>query len=190
MEYTSEIQMVLDSLNKDKRELLDKVNEVDKLIKRIKYGNQTLGLAKGIPVETLTANDNETQQQPIFPLKSELKVQIIKIMDIIGVACRLKDIQDKYKEFTGMYVNLRETTRNLNKHEILKLMQPKGTMRGLYWIKAEWLDQDGKLKEQHKFDGFDLLYTDEMIEHLSKNAEIILEQKTKETVQLILKNGE
>ena len=33
-------------------------------------------------------------------------------------------------------------------------------------------------------------YNNEMIEHLSQNAEIILEQKTKETVQLILKNGE
>ena len=164
MEYTAEIQMVLDSLNKDKRELLDKVNEVDKLIKRIKYGNQTLGLNKVLPIDTSNPNYNETQQQATFPIKSELKVQVIKVMDIIGVACRLKDIQDKYKEFTCMYVNLRETTRNLNKHEILKLMQPKGTMRGLYWIKAEWLDQDGKLKEQHKFEGFDLLYTDEMIE--------------------------
>lgn len=164
MEYTAEIQMVLNSLNKDKREMLDKVNEIDKLIKRIKYGNQTLGLSKGLPVESVAANDNESQRDTVFPLKSELKVQVIKIFDIVGVACKLKDVQDKYKEFTGMYVNLRETLRNLNKHDILKLMQPKGTMRGLYWIKAEWLDEDGKLREQYKFDGFDLLYIDEMIE--------------------------
>ncbi len=164
MEYTADIQMVLDSLNKDKRELLDKVQDIDKLIKRIKYGNQTLGLSKGLSVETVAGNDNESQRDTVFPLKSELKVQVIKIMDIIGVACRLKDVQDKYKEFTGMYVNLRETLRNLNKHEMLKLMQPKGTMRGLYWVKSEWLDNEGKLQEQYKFDGFDLLYTDEMIE--------------------------
>lgn len=164
MEYAAEIKMVLNSLNKDKRELLDKVNVIDKLIKRIKYGNQTLGLSKGLPVESVSANDNESQRDTVFPLKSELKVQVIKIFDIVGVACKLKDVQDKYKEFTGMYVNLRETLRNLNKHDILKLMQPKGTMRGLYWIKAEWLDEDGKLREQYKFEGFDLLYTDDMIE--------------------------
>lgn len=123
-----------------------------------------LGLNKVVTNDiTLIESDNNEQLQP-FPMKSELKVQIIKIFDIIGVACKLKDVQDKYKEFTGFYHNLRETLRNLNKHEILKLMQPKGTMRGLYWVKAEWLDEHGKLKEQYKFDGFDLLYTDDMIE--------------------------
>ena len=58
MEYTAEIQMVLNSLTKDKRELLDKVNDIDRLIKRIKYGNQNLGLNKVVPVETLVAKDN------------------------------------------------------------------------------------------------------------------------------------
>jgi hypothetical protein len=164
MKYNTEIQIVIDSLNKDKRELLDKVNELDKLIKRIKYGNQNLGLSKGMPVELLDEESNKDVQLRPFPLKSELKVQVIRIFDILGVACKLNDVQDKLKEFTGFYVNLRETLRNLNKHEILKLMQPKGTMRGLYWVKAEWLDNEGKLKEQYKFEGFDLLYTDDMIE--------------------------
>ncbi len=156
--------MVLESLTKDKRELLDKVNEIDKVIKRIKYGNLNLGLSK---VQTNEVNNDtiaESKQEQVFPMKSELKVQVIKIFDILGVACKLKDVQDKYKEFTGVWHNLREALRNLNKHEILKLMQPKGTMRGLYWVKAEWLDEAGKLKEQYKFEGFDLLYTDDMIE--------------------------
>lgn len=164
MEHTAEIQMVLDSLTKDKRELLDKVNEIDKVIKKIKYGNLSLGLNKVVSKETNVDVSNESKQEQAFPMKSELKVQIIKIFDILGVACKLKDVQEKYKEFTGFYMNLRETLRNLNKHEILKLMQPKGTMRGLYWVKSEWLDEEGKLKEQYKFEGFDLLYTDEMIE--------------------------
>jgi len=94
-----------------------------------------------------------------------LKVQVIKIFDIVGVACKLKDVQEKYKELTGIYHNLRETLRNLNKHEILKLIQPKGTIHSLYWIKAEWLDDNGtKLKEQFKFEGFDLLFTNDMID--------------------------
>ena len=93
-----------------------------------------------------------------------LKVQAIKIMDLLGVASKLSAIKDKYHEITGLNVNLRETLRNLNKHEILKILQPKGNIRGLYWVKSEWLDENNNLKEQHKFEGFELLYSDDMIE--------------------------
>ena len=112
MEYNTEIQLVIDSLNKDKRELLDKVNELDKLIKRIKYGNLNLGLSKGMQVGTLNVESNKEVQLQSFPMKSELKVQIIKIFDILGVACKLKDMQEKYKELRGMYVNWRESLRD------------------------------------------------------------------------------
>jgi hypothetical protein len=162
MEHTQDLELILGSLNKDKRELLDKVAEIDKLIKRIKYGNINLKLNKGNNV--VDENVIESQQQ-VFPMKADLKVQVIKIMDIIGVACKLKDVAEKYKELTGVHHNLREVLRTLNKHEILKLIQPKGTIRGLYWIKTEWLeDNNTRLKEQHKFEGFDLLFTDDMIE--------------------------
>jgi len=45
-------------------------------------------------------------------------------------------------------------------------LQPKGTQSGLYWVcKSEWLEDDGKrLKEERKFEGFDLLFTDDSIE--------------------------
>jgi hypothetical protein len=165
MEYTQDIQMVLDSLNKDKRELLNKVNDIDKLIKRIKYGNLNLGLTKGSKISEAAIVEDETIHQSVFPLKADLKVQVIKVFDLLGVACRMGEVRDKLKEMTGHPVNVRETLRNLNRHDILKLVQPKGTMRGLYWVKTEWLEENGtKLKEQHKFEGFDLLYTDDMIE--------------------------
>ena len=165
MDYTQDIQMVLDSLNKDKRELLNKVNDIDKLIKKIKYGNLNLGLTKGSKIIESAIVEDETIHQPVFPLKADLKVQVIKVFDLLGVACRMGDVRDKLKEMTGHPTNIRETLRNLNRHDILKLVQPKGTMRGLYWVKTEWLDENGtRLKEQHKFEGFDLLYTDDMIE--------------------------
>lgn len=168
MEYSMEVQIVIESLNKEKRELLNKVNEIDKVIKRIRYGNLNLGLFKGTKgndTAMLEDDDHETQQPKAFPVKADLKVQVIKIFDMLGVACKLCDVRDKYKELTGHTANLRETLRNLNKHDILKLIQPKGTMRGLYWVKTEWLEENGtRLKEQHRFDGFDLLYTDDMIE--------------------------
>jgi hypothetical protein len=152
-------------LNKDRKEHLDKVADIDKLIKKIKYGNLNFGLTKGNKVDAPETNADEKQQPQAFPLKADLKVQAIKIMNLLGVASKLKDIRDKYHEVTGLNVNFRETLRNLNKHEILKILQPKGNIRGLYWIKAEWLDEHNNLKEQHKFDGFELLFSDDMIEY-------------------------
>jgi len=96
-----------------------------------------------------------------------LRVQLISVFDLIGKASRLKDVQDKYKEVTGLRPNLRETLRTLSKHKILRILKPKGTERGLYWVKEEWLEGDGcKLKEQYKFDGFNLLYNDEDLEYI------------------------
>ncbi len=165
MEYNTDIEIVLNSLNKERKEYLDKVADIDKLIKRIKYGNLNLGLTKGNKGDAPEMNNDETQQTQPFPLKADLKVQAIKIMDLLGVASKLCDIRDKYHEITGLNVNLRETLRNLNKHEILKILQPKGNIRGLYWIKAEWLDENNNLKEQHKFQGFELLFSDDMVEY-------------------------
>ena len=165
MEYTADLELVLNSLNKERREYLDKINDIDKLIKKIKYGNLNFGLTKGKQIEQPLSNDDETQQPQAFPLKADLKVQAIKVMDLLGVASKLMDIRDKYHQITGVKVNLRETLRYLNKHEILKILQPKGNVRGLYWIKAEWLDDNNNLKEQHKFNGFELLFSDDMVEY-------------------------
>lgn len=164
MEYNAETQVILDSLYKQKKELADKLNEIDKVIKRIKYGSLNLGASKGKPLQNEISGDAESNNQQGFPIKSDIKVQVIKIFDILGVASKLSDVRDKYHEITGTWVNFRETLRNLNKHDILKLMQPKNNLRGLYWVKTEWIDANGNLKEEHRFDGFDLLFTDEMIE--------------------------
>lgn len=164
MGQTQDIELIVSSLNKERNELLLKVAEIDKVIKRIKYGGINLGLSKGMTEETPIAATTQTQDTQAFPVKAELKVQAIKLMDILGVASKLSEIRDKYHELTGLNVNFRETLRNLNRHDILKLLQPKGNIRGLYWVKTEWLDDKGNLKEQHKFNGFELLFTDDMIE--------------------------
>ena len=165
MEYTSEQQLILNSLNKDRKELSEQLSAIDKLIKKIKYGSLNLGGNRVLKQGNDESNDEVSGQDSPFPLKAELKVQVIKIFDILGEASKLNAIQDKYKELTGHHVNLRETLRNLNRHQILKLLQPKNLLRGLYWVKTEWLeDNETKLKEKHKFEGFDLLFTDDLIE--------------------------
>lgn len=166
MELSYEMEMVLGSLNKERNELLTKVAEIDKVIKKLKYGNLNLGLSKGKVFPAVIVEDTEPHEPQAFPVKADLKVQALKVMDLLGVASKLKDVRDKYHEITGLNVNFRETLRNLNKHDLLKLLQPKGNARGLYWVKSEWLDETtGHLKEQHKFEGFELLYSDEMVEY-------------------------
>jgi hypothetical protein len=164
MAQANEIELVITSLNKQRNELLNEVAEIDKVIKKIKYGGLNLGLSKGIK-DNIPQPDKATTQQPeAFPIKAELRVQALKVLDLLGVASKLSEIRDKYHEITGLNVNFRETLRTLNKHDLLKLLQPKGNIRGLYWVKTEWIDDEGNLKEQHKFHGFELLFTDDMIE--------------------------
>lgn len=163
MAYNNELEMVISSLNKQRNELLHEVAEIDKVIKKIKYGGLSLGLSKEAATEPAEhtaqlANDNEA-----FPVKADLKVQALRVLDLLGVASKLGDIRDKYHEITGLNVNFRETLRTLNKHDLLKLLHPKGNMRGIYWVKTEWLDEKGNLKEQHKFNGFELLFSDDMV---------------------------
>ena len=171
MEYTTETQLILNGLYRDRAELTKQLTNVERLIKKIKLGTFSFdtgsnNVAATLETDNTPVNNPETKQID-FPLRGELRVQVISVMDMIGKACRLKEIQDKYKEMTGLSVNLRETVRTLSKHKILRILKPKGTERGLYWVKEEWLESDGcKLKEQYKFDGFNLLYNDEDLEYI------------------------
>lgn len=170
MEYNTETQLILNGLYRDRQELTKQLTDIERLIKKIKLGTFTLdGNENNTSVtnEPVNNSDNNSEPKQIdFPLRGEMRVQVICVFDIIGKACRLKEVQDKYKELTGLSVNLRETLRTLSKHKILRILQPKGTARGLYWVKEEWLEGDGcKLKERYKFDGFNLLYNDEDLEY-------------------------
>ena len=105
-----------------------------------------------------------------FSLKADLKMQVLKVIDALGVASKLKYIREKPFELTNERHNIWVTLRTLNKHKLLKLLQPKGkeTIRGVYWVKTEWLeDSEGRLKDKQKFEGFELLFTDEQIKFKS-----------------------
>ena len=171
MEYTTETQLILNGLYRDRQELTKQLTDVERLIKKIKLGTFSFdtgstNVAVTPETDNTTVNNPETKQID-FPLRGELRVQVISVFDLIGKACRLKEVQDKYKDLTGLHPNLRETLRTLSKHKILRILKPKGTEGGLYWVKEEWLEGDGcKLKEQYKFDGFNLLYNDEDLEYI------------------------
>lgn len=172
MAYSTDTQLILNGLYRDRADLTKQLTDIERLIKKIKLGTFSLDATVSNDADNVDVNnstENKTETKAIdFPLRGELRVQVISVMDLIGVACKMKHIQDKYKQMTGLTVNLRETTRTLSKHKILRLLKPKGTERGLYWVKEDWLENDGtKLKEQHKFDGFNLLWNDEDLEYIN-----------------------
>jgi hypothetical protein len=160
---TQEKELILKGLYRDRDELSTKLTEVEKLIKKIK--SNTFSLLQSPAIEDTNNTELLTPQKAeIFPFKAEMKFQLLAIIDMLGVACKLKDIQDKYTELTGSKYSVRETLRTLNKHNVIKLLRPIEGGRGLYWVKAEWLDDDNKLIDKYKFYGFDMLYKIECIE--------------------------
>lgn len=162
---TQEKELILKGLYRDRDELSSKLTEVEKLIKKIK--SNSFSLTQTPVIEDTNNAELLTAPQPeIFPYKAELKFQLLAIIDMIGFACKFKDVQDKYKELTGSNYSVRETLRTLNKHNVIKLLKPKGADRGLYWVKTEWLNADGNLMDKYKFYGFDQLYKPDAIEFI------------------------
>ena len=167
MDTTTDKELILNSLYRDRDELSTKLNDIEKLIKKIKSNNLALNSTPNItsdliePVETATTDKQELQ----FPYKSELRFQVLGCIDAIGTACKLKDIQEKYKEFTGSTFSLRETLKTLHKYQVIKLLRIKGSDRGSYWVKNDWLE-DNQLLDKYKFYGFDVIYKVQEIEFI------------------------
>lgn len=68
MEYSNDIQVIINSLSKEKKELSDRVNEIDKIIKRIKYGNMSFGGTKGKQPDNESDNIALSDTPKAFPL--------------------------------------------------------------------------------------------------------------------------
>jgi hypothetical protein len=164
MEYSPEIEMILKGLNRDRAEIIAKLSDIDKVIKKVKTGN--LNFTQSV-VEDTENIEHIKQKSFIFPQKAGLKVQVLSIFDLIGKACKIRDIQTEFNALTGSNINIRETLRTLNKAELIKLMKDKNEFRGYFWVKTDWLQDNGKtLKDEHKFEGFDMLYKADNLEYI------------------------
>ena len=75
MEYNNDVQVIINSLTKEKKELSDRVNEINKIIKRIRYGNISFGGTKAKQPEQDSSNIALSDTPQAFPLKADLKVQ-------------------------------------------------------------------------------------------------------------------
>lgn len=163
-----EIQdLLLQSLTTKKEEVIAYLKVLDKAIKGIKEGNNAALFDTNMPTNSIELIEVKAPQLTFapFPLKADIKVQLLTIIDKIGKACKLKDIQDEFTRLTNSKANIRESIRTLHKAGKLLLMREKDSNRGSYWVRKEWVE-DGVLLSQYKFEGFNLLYNDSNIEYL------------------------
>lgn len=149
--------VILAALQKERDELHSKIMQVDRIMKRItdiglvnetNDTNQVLNIAPII---------KSIQQRKPISQGSNMKLIVLRVFDIIGHACTLKDIQTEYNKVSDNTYNVRESVRSLHGQQLLKMVKDKVRMRGFAWVKTDWLI-DGELAEKHKPEGFDLLY--------------------------------
>jgi hypothetical protein len=153
----SDSDVIIAALYKERQLAHEKVMQLDRIIKRIKDGNYEGEVLEVAAIEA-------PNRQPVVFNQSfktaDTKVQILKIMDSIGKAVKLQEIQDEYTRLTEMNYNIRDIVRSLQRANKVKMMREKSASRGFLWLKVEWLS-DGQLLDQYKPEGFDLLYKPE-----------------------------
>lgn len=153
-------EMMLYALSKEREQLHQRLMQVDRIMKKIRggeYMNQAITTLEVIPT-------TESKQLE-FPKQANIKVQALKIFDIVRCAAKLKDIQDEYYKLTGSNYNLRETLRTLHSSKRLLMVKEKDANRSIFWVKPEWVD-NGVLLDEYKPEGFDILYKADNLEFI------------------------
>src|SRR5262249_43807877 len=147
------------ALQREREDLHQQLMQVDRIIKRVKGGNYSpdTGETKQIEVKAQTVVEGGDKA---LPYTDNLKVQVLRVFDLIGKATKLKTIQEEYSKITGNKYHVREAVRSLQAAGLVKLIRQKGNERGFMWIKAQWFE-DGQLLDEYKPEGFDLLYKPE-----------------------------
>jgi len=150
-------EVILNALQRERDGLHDKIMQVDRIIKRV----------KGFDDANNDENDSQTKLEikpinQLSPVKkisetSDIKIQVLTVFEMVGKACKLKDLQFEYHKLTGNAFNIREVVRGLHRQRILVMMRERHNHRGVLWLKREWT-RNGVLLDEFKPEGFDLLY--------------------------------
>lgn len=150
-------EVILNTLQRERDELHEKIMQVDRIIKRIKGLNYDAADSMEEPLK-LEVKPAEKAVMPVnFGVSTDLKVQVLAVIDQIGKAVKLKDIQSEYHRVSGNAYSVREAVRSLNRQHILLMMRQRDAVRGVLWVRRDWVI-NGVLLDQYKPEGFDLFY--------------------------------
>lgn len=151
----NDLEVILKALQRERDELHTQLMQVDRIIKRVKTG-----IYSDEPLQPIEA-PKQLQVAPVkktpLPSIANTKIQVLKVFDVLGVACTLKQVQTEYTAMTGDKSNIRDIVRSLQKSTLVKLLRVEPAIRGIMWVKSEWVI-DLQLEDSRKPDGFDVLY--------------------------------
>lgn len=151
----NDIEIILKALQRERDDLHNQLMQVDRIIKRVKCGTYSEDEMPEKPKQLQVAPI--AQKPKTLTPSADIKVQILRVFDVLGIAATLKQLQNEYKAISGNNYNIRETVRSLHKSTLIKMVRDKNASRGFMWVKSEWLE-DGQLMDKYKPEGFDLLY--------------------------------
>ena len=169
MATTKDDDIMLHALRKERDEAHQKVMQLDRLIKKILSGNYSpksveINNDNGVTIGIPTLEPQLPFTLNSFPKNADIKVQVLKVFDSLKVASKLKELQTEYNRLSESHYNIREIVRSLHKSRLLRLMKEIDANRGIFWVKAEWLEDD-RLKEEFKPVGFDMIYKQDNLEY-------------------------
>ena len=151
-------EIILHALQKERDDLHDKIMQIDRIMTRIRKIEYGPDLLDNSPVPKLP--DVTPDMKADFPKTADIKIQVLRVFDILGKATQLSEVQQEYTNITGSSYKIREAVRSLNATGILKMMKYRNASRGFMWVKAEWIENK-ELLDKFKPLGFDLLYSKE-----------------------------
>lgn len=151
-------ELILIALQKERDELHERILQVDRIISRIR------SIDYQQPVESIPNTPDiptiENDKGISFPKSADIKIQVLRVFEIVNKAAGLAELQQEYTNITGSPYKIREAVRSLHAAGIVKMLKYKNASRGFMWVKTDWI-QDGQLLDKHKPLGFDLLYKKE-----------------------------
>lgn len=168
MELTAEQDILLKALKEKRDKVYAELQGIDKVIKQIKAGVFSLdNNSHKTSSNSLQSTANDESNDVVdarFPNPAPVGIQLLAIFDMQHKALKLKEIQDEFSRLTGKPFAIRQSIRTLNANGKVKLMREKGSSRGNYWVRSEWVE-NGVLLDEYKFDGFDKYYKEEDLEY-------------------------
>ena len=151
----SNIEAILMTLRKKREVLHQKIMQIDGIIKRVQdRGYETIEPVKEIPA-TKQRNDS-IEHSNYFPKTADIKIQVLRVFDVVGHAAKLSELQEEYTKLSGSDYNIREIIRSLRTSGLVKIMKQQKAGRGLLWVNSGWIE-NGHLLDTHKAEGFDTL---------------------------------
>lgn len=156
----TDIEVILKALQKERDGLHEQIMQLDRIIKRVKTGTYS-DEPRIVEPPKLQVSVAPVKKTPL-PSGTVLKVQVLRAMDVLNVASSLSQIQAEFTAMTENKTNIRETLRSLQKSTLVKMVKAEAATRGFLWVKSEWIE-DNRLLDEHKPEGFNILYKEESI---------------------------